>query len=318
MDPNDRQHRAILQRIARRAMLERGLLPDFSAQALAELGKIQGPARMNGRPVRDLTNLLWASIDNDDSRDLDQLTVAEAMPGDKVKVWMSATGLAYNWYRWMSSGDISTCDKSAHQDNDRMLTAIVQQRNLVPTNDLRIQRHLLDAAINARWIVHPNLKSRCADAVRHPIVLPMLGNARVDLQGLPHSADSQDGFESHAIHPAGGTTVPRPTAVPNVRRRAVDIRRDDIRLHRVPRDLSRRIAVVNWIEQMEHCFGAIALPQFGKCPHCPQRPMRVLSAILANAGRVSLDVTWVARGLIKRRREEQQELIVRTHETVGD
>ncbi len=86
MNPNQHDHRAILQDIAQRAMLERGLLPDFSAQALAELDKIQGPARMNGRPVGDLTNLLWSSIDNDDSRDLDQLTVAEAMPGDKVKV----------------------------------------------------------------------------------------------------------------------------------------------------------------------------------------------------------------------------------------
>jgi len=86
MNPNNHQHRAILQDIAQRAMLERGLLPDFSAEALAELGKIQAPATMTGRPVRDLTDLLWASIDNDDSRDLDQLTVAEAMPGDKVRI----------------------------------------------------------------------------------------------------------------------------------------------------------------------------------------------------------------------------------------
>jgi VacB/RNase II family 3'-5' exoribonuclease len=83
---NDRQQRALLQDIAQRAMLERGLLPDFSAEAIAELGRIQTPAAMNGEPVRDLRGLVWASIDNDDSLDLDQLTVAEAMPGDKVKI----------------------------------------------------------------------------------------------------------------------------------------------------------------------------------------------------------------------------------------
>ena len=86
MNPNDKQHRAILQRIAQRAMLERGLLPDFSVEALAELAGIQAPATMDGEQVRDLRDLLWASIDNDDSLDLDQLTVAEAMPGDRVKI----------------------------------------------------------------------------------------------------------------------------------------------------------------------------------------------------------------------------------------
>jgi exoribonuclease-2 len=77
---------AYIAEIAQRAMLERGLLPDFSAQALAELDKIQAPATMNGKPLRDLRDHLWASIDNDDSRDLDQLTVAEAMPGAKSKI----------------------------------------------------------------------------------------------------------------------------------------------------------------------------------------------------------------------------------------
>ena len=89
---SDQQHRAILQSIAQRAMLERGLLPDFSATVLTELDKIQAPAGVNGEPVgdpleiRDLTDLPWASIDNDDSRDLDQLTVAEVLPGDKAKI----------------------------------------------------------------------------------------------------------------------------------------------------------------------------------------------------------------------------------------
>ena len=89
---NDKQHRTILQNIAHRAMFERGLLPDFSTAALAELGRIQAPAMKKGAPdgtehqIRDMRDLLWASIDNDDSRDLDQLTVAEAMPADKVKI----------------------------------------------------------------------------------------------------------------------------------------------------------------------------------------------------------------------------------------
>ena len=88
----DQQHRAILQSIAHRAMLERGLLPDFSAAVLAELDRMQAPVGVNGEQVAnpggigDLTDLPWASIDNDDSRDLDQLTVAEVLPADKVKI----------------------------------------------------------------------------------------------------------------------------------------------------------------------------------------------------------------------------------------
>lgn len=86
MNANDRKHRSILQSIARRVMLERGLLPDFPLEALAELGRIQGPATQTEEATRDLRNLNWCSIDNDDSRDLDQLTVAEAMPAGAVKI----------------------------------------------------------------------------------------------------------------------------------------------------------------------------------------------------------------------------------------
>jgi VacB/RNase II family 3'-5' exoribonuclease len=80
------QHRAILAEIARRAMLERGLVPDFPPPALAELELISGPAAPGGKQTRDLRGLPWCSIDNDDSRDLDQLTVADAMPGGASRV----------------------------------------------------------------------------------------------------------------------------------------------------------------------------------------------------------------------------------------
>jgi hypothetical protein len=62
-------------------MLERGLFPDSPAEALAELDGILGPATQNEESTRDLRNLLWCAIDNDDSLDLDQLTVAESRQG---------------------------------------------------------------------------------------------------------------------------------------------------------------------------------------------------------------------------------------------
>ena len=84
-DPQNLPDRLRLQRIAHRVMLERGLEPDFSGPALAELAQVHGPATAPEGTVRDLRALLWCSIDNDDSRDLDQLTVAEALPDGAVK-----------------------------------------------------------------------------------------------------------------------------------------------------------------------------------------------------------------------------------------
>lgn len=67
-------------------MIDRGLQPDFSPAALAELDRITGPIEQDGGAVRDLRDLLWASIDNDSSLDLDQLSVCEKLPGGAVKI----------------------------------------------------------------------------------------------------------------------------------------------------------------------------------------------------------------------------------------
>src|SRR4029079_18778806 len=79
----NRQH---LQTIAVQAMRERGLESDIPQDALAQAAALKGASTTTEEPVRDLRNLLWCSIDNDDSRDLDQLSVAEALPGGDVKV----------------------------------------------------------------------------------------------------------------------------------------------------------------------------------------------------------------------------------------
>jgi VacB/RNase II family 3'-5' exoribonuclease len=66
-------------------MLDKGLLPDFSPEALAEVDGF-GSAPTAPAGARDLTSLPWASIDNDDSLDLDQLTVAQAVSGNGVRI----------------------------------------------------------------------------------------------------------------------------------------------------------------------------------------------------------------------------------------
>jgi len=69
--------RDVLRNIAERAMLQRGLLPDFSPAVMAETNALGSAAVESDPSIRDLRDLLWCSIDNEDSRDLDQITAVE-------------------------------------------------------------------------------------------------------------------------------------------------------------------------------------------------------------------------------------------------
>ena len=77
--------RELLAGIAEQAMLEKGLAPEFSPEVEQQLAGIKGPAPADPS-LKDLRKLLWCSIDNDDSRDLDQLSVAEDLGGGKVRL----------------------------------------------------------------------------------------------------------------------------------------------------------------------------------------------------------------------------------------
>jgi VacB/RNase II family 3'-5' exoribonuclease len=85
MNRDSNGDRALLAAVARKAMIERGLEPDFPTAAKDELSEIRSAAAADAGE-RDLRDLLWASIDNDDSRDLDQLTVAEPLPGGRTRI----------------------------------------------------------------------------------------------------------------------------------------------------------------------------------------------------------------------------------------
>lgn len=75
-----------LRRIARQAMLDRGFLPDFSAAALQQSAASGEAPRAAEPAIRDLRALPWLSIDNDESLDLDQLSVAQALYDSATKL----------------------------------------------------------------------------------------------------------------------------------------------------------------------------------------------------------------------------------------
>ncbi len=84
---NEQRDRTRLGSLAHKAMLEHGLVPDFSKEVLAELAMIKAPVSFPDKAgLVDMRNVLWCSLDNDESRDLDQLTAAEAMGNGKVKI----------------------------------------------------------------------------------------------------------------------------------------------------------------------------------------------------------------------------------------
>jgi exoribonuclease-2 len=115
-DLNNREQRVVLRDIAWRVMAERGLAPEFSSAGKHELEGIKAPAPAEPG-TRDQRALLWCSIDNDDSRDLDQLSVGEALPNGAVRLCVAIADVA----ALVRKG--SPIDQHAHQNTTSVYTA---------------------------------------------------------------------------------------------------------------------------------------------------------------------------------------------------
>src|SRR6266849_3012397 len=83
-----------LEAMAQQIMLAHGFEPDFPAPVQQQLADIRArpplPVSSSnsaaGSNLKDLRDLLWSSIDNDTSRDLDQIEVVERLPNGSMRI----------------------------------------------------------------------------------------------------------------------------------------------------------------------------------------------------------------------------------------
>src|SRR5579862_6236709 len=86
--PNSHGNHYDLPALARQEMIDRGFVPDFPPEVARQVAELRAdtPHAAASGAIRDLRDLPWSSIDNDTSRDLDQIEVAERLPTGEIKV----------------------------------------------------------------------------------------------------------------------------------------------------------------------------------------------------------------------------------------
>ena len=145
---HNHHHRSDLVRIAVHAMQEHGLEPEFSAQVQQQLRTLDAHPVDDGQDVADLTDLLWCSIDNDESLDLDQLSVSDRLDHGAVRILVAVAdvdalvkpGTAIDQHALANTTSVYTSARIFPMLPERLSTDLTslnpQQRRLAMVTDM--------------------------------------------------------------------------------------------------------------------------------------------------------------------------------------
>ena len=167
-----------------------------------------------------------------------------------------------------------------------------------------------DASTDPARVLDGNRVSRGSIFHRRLVRGPSLGDAGINRQKCSVESQTEQGLDARALQPACRARVPGPATASDMRRSRVYVGAYDIGLDFVAIRVGAGSRMIDGIEQREKLRRLVALTQRGERHDRPGRRVRVLATILANPGRIALDVSWIVRSLVVRRREQKRQSIL--------
>src|SRR5262249_33817378 len=158
-----------------------------------------------------------------------------------------------------------------------------------------VYRDAPDPALHALRVLHGNTVGRGPVAEGEREAGPVGGDAGIDPEAVALEVEAEDRLQPDAVQPARRAGVPGPAAAAGVRRHPVDVGGDDVGLDAVAGDAIGRGGVADRVEEVEQLGGAVAAALEGSGEHDPGGRVRVLAAVLPDAGDVALDVARLQR-----------------------
>src|SRR5208282_5110763 len=131
-------------------------------------------------------------------------------------------------------------------------------------------------------------------------VSPSLRDAGINEQSRAMQTKSEYPLEARPIHPSSRAGVPTPATAPDVCGLGIYVAAGNVGLGLVAVNGGTRAGVIDRVQKRKHLTGLVSVTEHRESDHRPDGRVRVLAAVLPDAGRVSFDVARVVWWLIER------------------
>src|SRR5665213_2685102 len=168
-----------------------------------------------------------------------------------------------------------------------------------------IELHSQDTAADAAWVLDPYVVAGGVIVKHYPKARPRFWYAWVEEQGRSLQVESENPLEASAVHPSGRAGVPGPSATSDIGGRGIEVTASDVGLDLVAVNCVGRARMIYGVQDREQLASLIAVAENGECNHRPDGAMRILTAVLPDAGRICFDISGVERRLVEGWGEEQ-------------